>query len=72
MMKRDLIALTDKEYDLVVIGGGSFGAWDASLRGLSVALVEKGDFCGGAPLTLLRWYTGWHSLSSTRRLRPCT
>lgn len=36
-----------KEYDLVVIGGGIFGAcaaWDASRRGLSVALVEKEDF----------------------------
>ena len=46
-MKRDLSALTEKEYDLVIIGGGIFGicaAWDASLRGLSVALVEKGDF----------------------------
>lgn len=49
-MNRDISALTDKEYDLVIIGGGMFAicaAWDAALRGLSVALVEKGDFCGG-------------------------
>ena len=47
-MKRALLELTQKEYDLVVVGGGIFGvcaAWDASLRGLSVALVEKADFC---------------------------
>ncbi|MGJ3247046.1 MAG: FAD-dependent oxidoreductase [Elainellaceae cyanobacterium] len=46
-MKRDLRKLSDKTYDLLVIGGGIYGAciaWDASLRGLSVALVEKGDF----------------------------
>lgn len=46
-MKRDLLALTEKEFDLVIVGGGIFGicaAWDASLRGLSVALVERGDF----------------------------
>jgi glycerol-3-phosphate dehydrogenase len=44
---RDLEALSDKTYDLVIIGGGIYGAcvaWDAVLRGLSVALVEKGDF----------------------------
>lgn len=37
-----------REYDLVIVGGGIFGAcaaWDASQRGLSVALVERGDFC---------------------------
>ena len=47
-MRRNLSALMDKEYDLIVIGGGAFGActaWDAALRGLSVALVERGDFC---------------------------
>ena len=47
-MKRDIGALTDKEFDLVIVGGGAFGAcaaWEASLRGLSVALVERGDFC---------------------------
>ncbi|MBI3596676.1 MAG: glycerol-3-phosphate dehydrogenase/oxidase [Nitrospirae bacterium] len=46
-MKRDLTTLTRKSYDLLVIGGGIFGvcvAWDAALRGLSVALVDKGDF----------------------------
>lgn len=46
-MKRDPSSLMSKEYDLVVVGGGIFGicaAWDAALRGLSVVLVEQGDF----------------------------
>jgi len=46
-MKRDLVELTRRKYDLLVIGGGIYGvcvAWDAARRGLSVALVEKGDF----------------------------
>lgn len=46
-MVRDIDALQEKEYDLVVIGAGIFGvcaAWDAALRGLSVAIVDKGDF----------------------------
>jgi glycerol-3-phosphate dehydrogenase len=46
-MKRDLASLENQKYDLVVIGGGVYGAaiaWDAVLRGLSVALVEKDDF----------------------------
>ena len=46
-VRRNVGALAEKEYDLVIVGGGIFGicaAWDAILRGLSVALVEKGDF----------------------------
>lgn len=46
-MKRDLESLTGRTYDLLVIGGGIHGAciaWDATLRGLSVALIERGDF----------------------------
>jgi glycerol-3-phosphate dehydrogenase len=46
-VKRDLAQLTRNEYDVLVIGGGIYGAclaWDATLRGLSVALVDKGDF----------------------------
>jgi glycerol-3-phosphate dehydrogenase len=47
-MFRNLNSLTGKNYDLIVIGGGIFGAcaaWDAVQRGLSVALLEKSDFC---------------------------
>jgi glycerol-3-phosphate dehydrogenase len=50
-MIRDFRALADREFDLVVVGGGVFGAcaaWDATLRGLSVALVERTDFCSGS------------------------
>jgi glycerol-3-phosphate dehydrogenase len=49
-VKRDLGALTAREHDLVVIGGGIHGAavaWDAAQRGLTVALVEAADFGSG-------------------------
>jgi glycerol-3-phosphate dehydrogenase len=49
-MKRNVQKLAQQEYDLLIIGGGVNGAacaWDASLRGLKVALLERGDF-GGA------------------------
>jgi glycerol-3-phosphate dehydrogenase len=47
-MKRDFSALQG-EFDLLVCGGGIYGAWtayDAALRGLKVALVEQGDWAG--------------------------
>ncbi len=50
-MNRNLAALTEGQFDLLVIGGGAFGAaaaWDASLRGLKTALIERNDFGGGA------------------------
>jgi glycerol-3-phosphate dehydrogenase len=46
-MKRSPQKLNNRDYDVLVIGGGIYGActaWDATLRGLSVALVEKSDF----------------------------
>jgi len=49
-MKRDFGRLHGESFDLLVIGGGIYGAWtalDASLRGLKVALVEKGDWASG-------------------------
>lgn len=46
-MQRDFSVLGDRRFDLLVIGAGVLGsciAWDASLRGLSVALIDRGDF----------------------------
>jgi glycerol-3-phosphate dehydrogenase len=46
-MKRDPARLAADPFDLLVVGGGIYGAfvaWDAALRGLSVALVERDDF----------------------------
>lgn len=48
-MRRDLAALSRDEFDLVVIGGGMFGAaaaLDAAQRGLRTALIERTDFAG--------------------------
>ena len=48
---RDVSALSKEKFDLLIIGGGINGAavaWDAALRGLKVALVERGDFGAGA------------------------
>jgi len=47
MMRRPLDRLAEESYDLLIIGGGVNGlasAWDAALRGLKVALIEKGDY----------------------------
>ena len=49
-MKRDLQALATEHFDVLIIGGGILGAGiarDATLRGLRVALIDKGDFAGG-------------------------
>ncbi len=46
-MKRNLDKLKHAHFDLLIVGGGITGmtiAWDASLRGYSVALIEKKDF----------------------------
>ncbi len=50
-MQRNTTALTDGEFDVLIIGGGAFGAAaarDAALRGLRTALIERADFGGGA------------------------
>ena len=46
-MKRAVEELAKHLYDVVIVGGGIYGAciaWDAALRGLTVCLVEKSDF----------------------------
>lgn len=45
-MKRDF-SLLQQSFDLLICGGGIYGAWtayDAALRGLKVAIVEQGDW----------------------------
>jgi len=49
-MRRDPAKLAGREFDLLVVGGGIYGAWtayDAALRGLRVAIVEQGDWASG-------------------------
>jgi glycerol-3-phosphate dehydrogenase len=56
-MRRDLPALAGPEFDVVIVGGGICGAaiaWDAAQRGLSVALVERGDFGGATSANSLK------------------
>ena len=48
---RDLRPFTERSHDVLIIGGGINGAGiarDLAMRGLRVALVEKGDFASGA------------------------
>ncbi len=60
-MKRDLNKLSSEQYDVLIIGGGVYGvstAWDAALRGLKVALIEKGDFAGATSSNSLKTIHG--------------
>lgn len=48
--KQRLEALGSEQFDVLVVGGGIVGAGvarDAALRGLRVALVDKGDYASG-------------------------
>lgn len=74
-MKRNLEALAAAEFDLLIIGGGAFGAaaaWDATLRGLRVALVEQRDFASGASAECFKMVHGgirYLQHADIRRLR---
>ena len=60
-MKRELSSLERQTFDLVVVGAGVYGAvaaWDAALRGLSVALIDKGDFGGATSFNNLKTVHG--------------
>ena len=49
-MPRTFTALESGVFDVLIIGGGITGAGvarDAAMRGMRVALVEKGDWASG-------------------------
>ena len=73
-MQRNPAGLVGEEYDVLIIGGGAFGAAaarDAALRGLSTALIERHDF-GGAPRpNVSRWSMAASAICSTRICRAC-
>ena len=60
-MRRDLTTLAGREHDLLVIGGGIYGAaaaWDAAQRGLAVGLIEASDFGSGVSWNSLKTIHG--------------
>jgi glycerol-3-phosphate dehydrogenase len=60
-MRGSISELSSKEFDLVVVGGGIFGvcaAWDATLRGLSVVLLERRDFAHAASANCFKMIHG--------------
>src|SRR5713226_7516073 len=60
-MHRNPGALTDRTFDVLVVGGGIYGltiAYDCAQRGLAVALIERSDFGSGASFNHLRTIHG--------------
>ncbi|NOY60518.1 MAG: glycerol-3-phosphate dehydrogenase/oxidase [Calditrichaeota bacterium] len=56
-MKRNLQTLSQEKFDVLIVGGGIYGAtvaWEAVLRGLQVALIDKGDFASGTSSNSLK------------------
>ncbi|MGE0451756.1 MAG: glycerol-3-phosphate dehydrogenase/oxidase [Vicinamibacterales bacterium] len=60
-MRRDLRTLAGREFDLLVVGAGIYGATiasEAAHRGLTVALVDRGDFGSGTSANSLKTVHG--------------
>lgn len=56
-MKRDVAALAERPWDLIVVGGGIYGvcaAREAALQGLAVCLLERDDFGGATSANSLK------------------
>src|SRR6188472_3057435 len=70
MRPRDPAVLADSVHDILVIGGGVYGlavAADAASRGLSVALIDAGDF--GAATSFNHQKTVHGGLRALQKLR---
>ena len=60
-MVRDLRRLADTNFDVLVVGAGIYGvaaAWDAAQRGLSVAIIDRGDVGSGTSFNNLKTIHG--------------
>src|SRR5947209_7955564 len=60
-MWRDPTRMASEFHDVIVVGGGIHGAcaaWEAARRGLTVALIEAGDFGQGTSSNSLRTLHG--------------
>jgi len=60
-VKRDLNKLANTNYDIGIIGAGIYGlnaAWNGALRGLKVALIDKGDFVNATSSNSLKTIHG--------------
>lgn len=60
-MQRNIEQLKTHTFDVLVIGAGIHGACiarDAALRGMSVALIDKGDLCGATSHNSLKTIHG--------------
>ncbi len=60
-MQRNLARLAHENHDVVVVGGGIYGAcaaWEAAQCGLNVALIEAGDFGNATSSNSLRTLHG--------------
>jgi len=74
-MKRQTHLLTDGIFDVLVVGGGAFGAAaarDAAMRGLRTALIERADFGSGASAVCFKMIHGgirYIQHGDVRRLR---
>lgn len=60
-MVRNLRLLADSTFDVLVVGAGIYGvatAWDAALRGLSVAIIDRDDVGAGTSFNNLKTVHG--------------
>ncbi len=56
-MQRDTSRLRESRFDLLIVGGGVYGAalaFEGAARGARVALIEQGDFAAGASSNSLK------------------
>lgn len=76
-MIRDLARLAEREFDVLVVGGGIYGltiAYDAAQRGLSVGLIDRGDLGAATSFNHLKTIHGglrYLQSADLRRMREC-